>query len=111
MVFLPPQRSLAGGRFVDIDVDRYLGTVGLELEHGAHVDCDLWDQFGPGAVGVGWDLALLGLGRHLDAGAAVDRAASAAWTASEEGEAFVRRSSDDWGRASIAAGTDQAAAA
>ena len=87
------------------------GGAVLELEHVAHVDGDLWDQFGPGAVGVGWDLALLGLGRHLDAGAAVDRAASAAWTASEEGEAFVRRSSDDWGRASIAAGTDQAAAA
>ena len=38
----------------------------LELIHEAHVDPDLWDQFGPGAVGVGWDLALLGLGLYVD---------------------------------------------
>jgi uncharacterized protein YndB with AHSA1/START domain len=28
------------------------------LEHIAHVDDERWAQFGPGAVGVGWDLAL-----------------------------------------------------
>ena len=27
----------------------------LELEHIAHVDDDTWRQFGPGAVGIGWD--------------------------------------------------------
>ena len=31
-----------------------------------------WNEFGPGAVGVGWDMALWGLGRHLDSGEAVD---------------------------------------
>src|SRR5687768_2821479 len=36
----------------------------LRLEHIAHEDeagLKFWDQFGPGAVGVGWDLGLMGL--------------------------------------------------
>ena len=40
------------------------GTL-LHLEHTAGVPPDMWDQFGPGAVGVGWDLALIGLAAHL----------------------------------------------
>jgi uncharacterized protein YndB with AHSA1/START domain len=83
----------------------------LVLEHIAHVDDDRWNQFGPGAVGVGWDLTLMGLDEHLRSGAAVDTAAAMAWTTSEEGKEYLRRSSDDWARASVAAGTDAAAAA
>ncbi|MGH1562898.1 SRPBCC family protein [Mumia sp. DW29H23] len=37
----------------------------LDLEHTAVVPPEMWDQFGPGAVGVGWDLALLGLWANL----------------------------------------------
>jgi len=85
------------------------GTL-LRLEHIAHVPDDLWSQYGPGAAGVGWDLTILGLGRHLSTGAAADSNESAAWLASQEGKHFVLRSSDEWGRASMAAGTDQAAA-
>jgi len=40
----------------------------LELEHMAHPD-DRWDLYGPGATGVGWDLSLVGLARHLATGA------------------------------------------
>ena len=86
------------------------GGTRLELEHVAHVDDAFWDQYGPGAVGVGWDLAMMGLVRHVATGAAVDPDAFAAWTASAEGKDFVRRSSDEWRRASVAAGTDAAAA-
>ena len=43
-------------------------------------------------------------------GAAVDHAEVAAWTASDEGKAFAAQSSDGWRRASIAFGTDEAAA-
>jgi uncharacterized protein YndB with AHSA1/START domain len=86
------------------------GGTRLELEHVSHVDDDFWDRFGPGAVGVGWDLALMGLGRHLATGATVDRKAAAAWSASDEGKDFVRRSSAEWCRASIAAGTEETAA-
>jgi hypothetical protein len=69
-----------------------------------------WNEFGPGAVGVGWDTALLGLGRYLDTGIAVDPREGMAWLGSENGREFVRHSSDDWCRASIDAGTDAAAA-
>jgi hypothetical protein len=34
------------------------GGARLELEHIAQVGDELWDRFGAGAVGVGWDLLL-----------------------------------------------------
>lgn len=82
----------------------------LRLEHTAHVDDERWRQFGPGAVGVGWDLTLLGLGLYIRAREGMDVAAAVAWSASDEGKAFIRRSSEAWCRASIAAGTDEAEA-
>ena len=82
----------------------------LRLEHVAHVPDPRWDEFGPGAVGVGWDTALLGLATHVATGAAVDPREAMAWLGSANGREFVRRSSDDWCRASIDAGTDAAAA-
>ncbi|MFI5486034.1 SRPBCC family protein [Micromonospora echinaurantiaca] len=87
------------------------GRTRFELEHIAHVDQERWDQFGPGAVGVGWDLALLGLATHLaDDGSGVSPEQSETWSASPEGRAFMSTASDLWGEASIAAGTDPAAA-
>ena len=86
------------------------GKTMLELEHVAHVDDARWKQFGPGAVGVGWDMALMGLGRHLATGASADPQAAMTWLGSPEGKAFVTMSSNDWRRASVAAGTDAAQA-
>ncbi len=86
------------------------GRAHLQLEHVAHVPEPRWDEFGPGAVGVGWDTALVGLASHLATGTAVDPREAMAWLGSENGREFVRRSSDDWCRASIDAGTDVAAA-
>ena len=85
------------------------GGTRLELEHISHVN-DHWAQFGPGAVGVGWDLALLGLTKHLATGAALDRDAGMAFPASEEGRRFVEASSRGWCEAAIAAGADPAEA-
>ena len=82
----------------------------LRLEHVARVPDPRWDEFGPGAVGVGWDTALLGLGQYVATGTAVDPREGMAWLGSENGREFVRSSSEDWCRASIAAGTDAAAA-
>ena len=79
----------------------------LRLEHVARAPEAMWAEYGPGAVGVGWDLALLGLATHLSSGAAVDRAAAEAWAMSEEGRRFSGQLSDAWGEASIAAGTPQ----
>ena len=86
------------------------GGTRLQLEHITAVPDAHWDQFGPGAVGVGWDLALMGLGRHLSAGASVDPQEAAAWLASEEGKDFVRQSSAAWCQASLSTGVDEAAA-
>ena len=86
------------------------GRAHLQLEHVAHVSAERWDEFGPGAVGVGWDSILLGIANHVDTGATIDPREAMAWLGSENGRDFVRRSSDDWGRASIDAGTNPAAA-
>jgi uncharacterized protein YndB with AHSA1/START domain len=84
------------------------GRVRFEIEHVAHVSDEFWTQFGPGAVGVGWDLALSALARHLSTGVPADRQEAAAWTASDEGREFIALSSELWGQASIAAGTPTA---
>ena len=86
------------------------GGTQLRLEHIAHVPDDFWNQYGPGAVGVGWDLTMLGLGRHLETGAATDPKEGAEWPTTQGGKEFVRLSSGEWCRASIAAGTPEPAA-
>jgi uncharacterized protein YndB with AHSA1/START domain len=87
------------------------GRTRFVLEHIAHVDDEMWAQYGPGAVGIGWDLGLMGLSLYLAGdGGPVDRHAVEAWQASGDGRDFVIRSSDGWAEASIAAGTDAGAA-
>ena len=44
----------------------------FELEHTAVVPGDRWAEYGPGAVGVGWDMGLLGLELHLRGGSVGD---------------------------------------
>jgi len=85
------------------------GRCRLELEHVVHVD-DMWTKFGPGAVGIGWDLAVMGLARHLSGRAQVDPQQAAAWMGSDDGREFVALSSEMWCQASIAAGTPTAEA-
>ena len=80
----------------------------FELEHTAIVPDEMWDQFGPGAVGVGWDGGLLGLGLHLRGGSIGD---PEAWQLSSEGRDFYARSSEAWGTAYQAAGADPEAVA
>lgn len=53
--------SIVTVRLHDVD-----GSTELTLEHGAVVPPEFWDEYGPGAVGVGWDLGLIGLAAHLD---------------------------------------------
>jgi uncharacterized protein YndB with AHSA1/START domain len=83
----------------------------LEIEHIAHVDDQRWAEFGPGAVGVGWDMALTGLAEHLQSGEPVDPGKAAGWLASPEGKRFIELSSDRWREAGIAAGEDEDQAA
>ncbi len=87
------------------------GRTRLQLAHIAPADDATWAQFGPGAVGIGWDMALIGLVLHLASGGApVDRAAAMAWTTSADGRDFVVRSSERWRDASVAGGTPEAEA-
>ncbi|MFR9751328.1 SRPBCC family protein [Nocardia sp. 004] len=85
------------------------GTL-LELRHEAPVDPELWSQYGPGAVGVGWDLALLGLALHLSSGTQVDPAETLTFPATAEGRAFIQATALAWAEAAIGAGDDPAAA-
>ncbi len=82
----------------------------LTLEHIAHkggIGEDHLKQFGPGAVGIGWDLGLNGLSRHFDApNVSLDPAAMEAWSQSAEGKAFIRASGEAWAAAHAASGED-----
>lgn len=82
------------------------GTL-FELRHIAHVDDERWTEFGPGAVGIGWDLSLVGLKLHLSSGEAVDPAEAMAWTTSPEGLRFMEGSNRAWCEADIAGGTPE----
>lgn len=84
------------------------GRARLTLTHTAPLS-DHWDQYGPGATGVGWELGLLGLALHL-ADPKAPRPDEAAFAASADGRAFIAGSSEGWERAAVAAGTDSAAA-
>lgn len=88
------------------------GGTSVELEHiarAADLPEGMWERFGPGATGAGWDGALLGLALELgdDGAALTDREA---WQAGEEGRRFARRSADAWAAADAASGTDPATA-
>ncbi|MFC4147427.1 SRPBCC family protein [Micromonospora mangrovi] len=90
------------------------GRSRFTLDHVAHVDDQRWLEFGPGAVGVGWDMGLLGLASHLAAdGSGVLPSQAAAWLGTDEARRFITLSSERWAEASIAAGTpvDEARAA
>lgn len=78
----------------------------LQLAHEAPVDPGMWEQFGPGAVGVGWDLALMGLGLHLETGAPVDPATAITFPTSPDGVAFVRQSAAGWADAAVRDGDE-----
>jgi uncharacterized protein YndB with AHSA1/START domain len=77
----------------------------FELQHISHVD-DHWEQFGPGAVGMGYDGALVGLALHVSTGKAVDSLAGQQWMTSEEGRQFMKLSGEAWYEANIASGAD-----
>lgn len=116
-----PPRSLSvtwefGGQvtWVDADLTESEGTTTLVLRHTAPVDPAMWDEFGPGAVGVGWESMLLGLAQHLADPAAEPAADALAALATPDGRAwfaeFMAGSSEGWVAANIVAGADPEAA-
>ncbi|TDC47807.1 SRPBCC family protein [Actinomadura sp. KC345] len=112
----PPKSFFAtweyGGQTSWIEVRLAPGPDGgarFELEHIAHVDDDMWRQFGPGAVGIGWDQGLLGLALHLSSGGAPSGDGQE-WAMSDEGKEFTRQSGEAWREAHIASGADESVA-
>lgn len=87
----------------------------FELEHtarAADVPPGMWETFGPGATGVGWDGGLLGLALHLGAvEGSLSPGQANAWAVTEEGKAFYRGAADGWAAAHVAAGADPETAA
>ena len=84
------------------------GAARLELIHTAHLSPH-WDEYGPGAAGVGWELALLGLALHREQ-PDEPQLDEHAFAASPEGQALIAGSSEAWGEAGVAAGTSPTAA-
>ncbi|RYE09110.1 MAG: SRPBCC family protein [Hyphomicrobiales bacterium] len=88
------------------------GRSTLELSHIAIVDEAFWPTYGPGAVGVGWDLGLFGLQRHIENPAAERPPEGVAeWQTSPEALQFYRAASTAWGKAAAADGMVNAAEA
>ena len=95
--------------WVDVRLaDDGAGRVRLTLTHTSHL-APPWEQYGPGATGVGWELILAGLAFHL-ARPAEPKPDEAAFAASPEGKAIITGSSQAWAQAAVAAGEDPAAA-
>ena len=95
--------------WIDVRLAAERGKARLTLEHTAILE-DHWNQFGPGAVGIGWDLALMGLARHLASGAPVDRATAMVWMGSPNGKEFMSQSGECWRAAHVDSGEDPASA-
>ncbi|MBJ7403056.1 MAG: SRPBCC family protein [Bradyrhizobium sp.] len=91
--------------WIDVTLSGERSQARLTLEHTAIIE-DHWNQFGPGAVGIGWDLALAGLERYLATGASVDHEAAEAWMVSAEGKDFMTTSGEHWRAAHVASGVD-----
>lgn len=95
--------------WIDVTLAAERNHARLTLEHTAVIE-NHWNQFGPGAVGIGWDLAIAGLERYLATGASVDHETAEAWMVSAEGKDFMTRSGECWCAAHVASGVDPASA-
>ena len=76
----------------------------LRLTHIAYLS-EHWEEYGPGAVGVGWELGMLVLAIHL-ARPDEPKPDEVAFVTSPAGRSFIAGSSDGWARAAVAAGAD-----
>jgi uncharacterized protein YndB with AHSA1/START domain len=110
-----PPRELAltwefggGVSWVEVSLRPEGAGTHLQLRHIAHPEAH-WDKFGPGAVGVGWELGLMGLDRHIaDPSLAKPPESDEDWYKTPDAKRFVRLSAEGWGEADIGGGADQA---
>lgn len=99
-----------GVSWIDVTVASDGGRARLTLDHLAVDDGNPhWDKFGPGAVGIGWDLGFVGLGLFYVAaaqGKTSDPVEGMAWMSSDNGKDFIRASGESWRAADVAGGID-----
>ena len=84
------------------------GCARLTLMHTALLS-EHWEEYGPGAVGVGWEMGLLGLALHI-ARPDEPKLDEIAFATSRDGKALMGGSSELWGEAAVAGGADPDAA-
>ena len=75
----------------------------LTLSHTALLSPH-WNEYGPGATGVGWEMGLMGLAIHLEY-PDDPMPDENTFATSPDGRAFIAGSSEAWGEAAITAGT------
>ncbi len=80
------------------------GCARLTLTHTALLT-EHWIMYGPGATGVGWELGFMGLAMHL-MHPTDPKPDAVAFVTSSYGKAFIKSSSEEWGQAAVAMGTD-----
>ena len=86
------------------------GGATLRVEHSSHIpeDDKFWDQYGPGATGVGWEQALWGLALHVaKQQPPVEAKEAEAWLTTDAGKIYIAQSSEAWGQAAIQFGIDE----
>lgn len=63
-----------------------------------------WEQYGPGATGLGWEMAIFGLDAHLSSDGQLHLEAGAAWAEGSQGKITLRIWAEAWGEAHVRAG-------
>ncbi|BDH59601.1 SRPBCC family protein [Tsukamurella sp. PLM1] len=109
--YLVSWEIMGGTSQVEVTVEPDAAGARLTLTHSGDNVRDFYEQFGPGATGVGWDLGLLGLTAYLTTGQ--DRPENAdEFFASPAAKGFIAESARRWAAATEAAGVpaEQAAA-
>ena len=93
---------------VEVRLEPLEGGTRLTLEHTAVPPEEFWSTYGPGAVGVGWDLSLIGLGAHL---AGIELGSPEQMDADPRIQACMVDSARRWGAAHEASGVSSEIAA
>ncbi len=93
--------------WVSVTVEEVKDGALLTLEHEIPTDPESeihWAQYGPGATGVGWELAFIGLDVHLSGDRQSSLDAGAAWAEGVQGKATLRIWAEEWSKAHVRAG-------
>lgn len=92
--------------WVTVKLDADGDNTTLELLHEAPVFPWFWEKYGPGATGIGWELAFIALEHHISTGEVFGPDDQAAFCGSPDGIAALEASAVGWGDAAIADGDE-----